>query len=738
MAVKWCVICSNNYLDSTIPNLDGAYNSVKKLQSVIVSELGIPVENTRFIYDKNTIEITSEFMEFENSIQTDDVVIFYFCGHGAKIGDELWLFANNTQKKKIEMTALNYNIFIRSLRSSPSKRILAILDCCNSGAALTMGPGNFDIVKKEVTCEGEVILCSCAEIESAIQMEIDKELHCVFTHSFAEVLSKGSTAQKEFLSAEDIVELLKERYEHISGKTLSIDRKQNLDQYGIIKNMEYARKSAKKNTEKLTEIRGQFKRWKKWKVLLVKCDIKYPTRGIDFGVPLGLWAIKNYITLSRPNIQVDIYDERLLSIANREKNFDTIIEDYDVVGISMCTCEVPMAIEKFKIAHNKGKITVAGGIFTFSNEKYLINTKVIDYVIPGIGTVPWVRLLDALMVNQGQGAKNQIINVNNVFSKNNLDTTAWVTDTMPGMELREWDEILKQYGPHLNKEVFTGSKKSSVPKIDIVTSRGCNQKCSFCSVRFETGSSVIGKLPSVIEEEIDYLYSKGVRYFSIKDENFFIHGANRVKEILQHCSQYRDIHFKIRMRLDDWYRTDRIDLATLRAWGVDEVQYGVESPQSDILSLLQKGMAFQRDAIVRLFKEHYENEIKVNASLILGCSELETNDYYENLKKFVMEIYNEDYLIPYLNFYTPHPTNSTFLSDKYTITTTDLNFYTHKVPVAFPKNMRQPERSKMVDTYDEITRMTNSRAYNPPIPEDAKDTFIKGKAVVLKGHNKGN
>lgn len=735
MAVKWCVVCSSHYKDSKIRELEGAFNSVRKLQSVILSELGVSEENTLFIYDKNQYEITTEIIEFQQEIQNDDVIIFYFCGHGMKIGDVLWLFANNTIKANIEMTALNYNIIINSFRNSLSKRIFVILDCCNSGAALQMGGNDGKDSTKEVICEGEVILCSCAEIENAIQTEINHELHCVFTYAFAEILSKGSAEVGEFLSAKDVVHLLKVQYESMSGKTLSIDRKQNLDEYGIIKNMEYIRKTAEENSEELTKIRNQFKRSKKWKVLLVKCDIKYPTRGIDFGVPLGLWVIKNYITLCRPNIQVDIYDERLRSLKNEEKNFDTLIEEYDIIGISMCTCEVPMAIDKFKIAHDKGKITVAGGIFTYSNEKYLIDSKVVDYVIPGVGTVPWIRLLDAL--NQGQRSENPIVNVNNVFSRNNKDTIVWLTDTMPGIELHEWDEILANYGPYINKEILVKSKKISVPKIDIVTSRGCNQKCSFCSVRFETGSSVI-KTPSiVVEDEIDFLYSKGVRYFSIKDENFFIHGENRVKEIMQYCSQYDDIHFKIRMRLDDWKRTDSIDLATLHEWGIDEIQYGVESPKSDILSLLQKGMAFERDKIVDLFKEHYANKIKVNASLILGCSELEDNEYYENLKGFMNEIYDKDYLIPYLNFYTPHPTKSTFVNDKYTITTNNLNFYTHKIPVAYPKNMRQPERSKMIETYDEITEITNSRAYNPVIPQDAKDAFIKGKAANLRGYRKG-
>ena len=52
MAVKWCVVCSSHYKDSKISELEGALNSVKKLQSVIVSELGVSEEDTLFIYDK--------------------------------------------------------------------------------------------------------------------------------------------------------------------------------------------------------------------------------------------------------------------------------------------------------------------------------------------------------------------------------------------------------------------------------------------------------------------------------------------------------------------------------------------------------------------------------------------------------------------------------------------------------------------------------------------------------------
>lgn len=727
MGVKWCIICSSDYEDKEITPLEGAYNSVKELYSVVSSQLGVPESDIIVFYNKDQTEISNKISDFQSELSASDTVIFYYCGHGIKSGGQLWLYVKNTRLQNVEISALNYQSIIQCFKRSKVKRIIAILDCCNSGAAVNMGLEQNDIVNNEVICEGEVTLCSCAEIEASIQKEINHKKYCVFTYIFSCVLSQGSNNNsKEYLSIGDLVSILKERYESESGKTLTIGTKQELDKAGLIKNMSYVRKISHEKSEELEQIREKIKKRKTWKVLLVKCAIKYPTRGGDFGIPMGLWVLKNYISLARPNVQVDIYDERLLDVGGKEKDYENLIDKYDIIGISMCTCEVPCAIEKFKIAHNNGKITVAGGIFTYSNEKYLLSTGVIDYVIPGVGTVPWVRLLDALMANGSE--KKQIVNVNNVFSKNNMGTVVWLTDIMPRLELNEWDEVLEQYGLYINREVTMNSQKYKVPKIDIVTSRGCNKNCNFCSVRFETGSAVIKRQATAIEEEIDYLYSKGVRYFSIKDEDFFIHGINRVKEIMHHCKTYKDIRFKVRMRLDAWEKfSSQFDIETFREWGIDEIQYGVESPQSDILRMLQKGMSIEKNNVSSLFQEHYKNEIKVNASFILGCAELEDTDYYDNLERFLEEIYDDNFLIPYLNFYTPHPTHSTILNDKYMVTTDDYNYYTHKVPVAYPKNMHQPEREKMIDTYENIVNNTKSRKFNPPIPKQAKEQFIKGK-----------
>lgn len=726
MSIKWCIVCSGNY-DNGIQNLAGCNNSTAWLHSVIMTKLGVPEEDILYIVDKKREDVISLILKFLERLKEDDTIIFYFCGHGIKANDDLCLFTRDTHKEFIQITSINYRQIIDIFKQQKAKKIIAILDCCYSGTAVNMGLEEKEDSK--VVVEGEVTLCSCSQVEKSIQDEIEGKYHCVFTYTFTEVLLLGSKLDKEFLSIADIMTILKEKYEERTDKTLTIGRKQDLDKMNIFKNMNYVKRKKEEKKHELEEIRNKMVRKKQWKVLLVKTAIEHPTRGNDFGVPLGLWVLKNYITLLMPNVVVDIYDERLLEMQSTVKVFEEEIKEYDIIGISVCTCEVPKAIEKFEIAHKIGKITVAGGIFTYSNEKYLLSKKSIDYVIPGVGTLPWVNLIKALIANEEK--TDRLVNINYVFSHNNKDTMVWLPDVMPGIELGLWEEVINYYGSFISKKIRIEGKEIEVPKIDIVTSRGCNKSCSFCSVRTETGGSVIRRDIQMIQNEIDYLYSKGIRYFSIKDEDFFIHGDTRVNDIMEYFKRYKDIKFKIRMRIDAWDKYgDKINIQKLKDWKIDEIQYGVESPQNDILMMLQKGINIEKNKVINLFKEHYENEIKVNASFILGCSELENSEYYKKLREFINRIANKEYLIPYLNFFTPHPTHSNLNRDKYTITTNNLNYYTHKIPVAYPSTMLQPAREAMLNIYDEISRETESILYNPVIPDEPSKLFSRGKKCV--------
>lgn len=311
------------------------------------------------------------------------------------------------------------------------------------------------------------------------------------------------------------------------------------------------------------------------RVLLVKSSIKYPIKDDgDFGIPLGLWLLKSYVRRTTTNIVVDIFDKRLRTLQGNTESFEECAKEYDVIGTSMCSCEVPPSIEKMRIAKELGKITIAGGIFTYSNEDYLLDYPFVDFVIPGVGTLSMAKLLNELRKRKEHSNLETVVRhineksfdcfgLQNVYSRcNQNDAVMWETASIPHIELDVWDEIIQQYGPYIRG------------KIDMYTSRGCNKICSFCSVQRETKRNVISCDSDHVIRSIRHLYDIGMRKFSIKDEDFFLHGESRVRNILEQFKDYNDISFKIRARIDTMLASN-VSIEDLAQYHICEIQYGV-------------------------------------------------------------------------------------------------------------------------------------------------------------------
>lgn len=474
------------------------------------------------------------------------------------------------------------------------------------------------------------------------------------------------------------------------------------------------------------------------KVLLVKSAIKYPIKYDDFGVPLGLWMLKGHLSTSGLSLKIDIFDERLeLMRCNGDKaaresakaKFESIVEDYDVIGVSMSTSEVWPALQKFEIAKKAQKITLCGGIFTSSNENYLLKSGLVDYVIPGVSTVPLTSLLARLLQDKRQGQLGQhIVNEYGVASKDSLNQFdgIWVPTILPTMRKSIWLEIIDQYGEYLKDE------RTHKKRIDVYTARGCNRNCTFCSVQRESKQTILYKSPDCVIDEIKYLESQGIEYFSFKDEDL-LSDPERMFGILEAIHK-EGVLFKIRARYDEMIQHN-ISLERLHSLGVDEIQYGIESPDIHLQRNVSKG--FPRDSneksLIDFIRSHEKCGIKVNCSFILGITG-EDSEYYDNLFKFIKGIYdNESKPKIYINFLTPHPMNSQFPTQNYVLATNDLNYFTHKFPVCYAQDSTYGKRKKLLETYDRIVEYTDSSLYNPPtskIPETLKKAFLSGKSKL--------
>lgn len=709
MTTKWLVIGNSEYKDDDIEDVPAVENSIDYLKRSIQKAFG-DTAIIECISNLSNSELISSIANFYKTVKNDELPIFYFCGHGYRENKHLYLATTDSIASAIGHSALEFGFVTECIKRNRINYAAIILDCCFSGTANGLSvDDNYSVPLSETDYPNIVCLTSCKSIEKA-QIEMNAgQYYAAFTYWFASTIADGIENEKERYSFKDICDHVAKR---LGKQVPTIQATGSISIASVFPNLqrkidEFAPTYCE-DVDDTTVLR----------VLLVKSEISYPIKNNgDFGVPLGLWLLKSYIQRTSANIVVDIYDERLRRLQGKTTSFAECIKQYDVVGVSMCSCEVPPSIEKLRMAKEAGKITIAGGIFTYSNEEYLLKYPYIDFVVPGVGTHPLERLLTELRKRKEYSSIEEICeNINDKafdcfglqhvysHSKQN-DASMWESATMPHIELDIWDEILREYGPYIDG------------KIDIYTSRGCNKTCSFCSVQRESKHNVILCDRDHVIRTIKYLYAHGIRKFSIKDEDFFIDGCGRIDRILSAFVDYDDISFKVRARIDTMLETG-ISSQNLLRYHISEIQYGVESPNNELRKFVQKSIRKTNTEVINLFNSHYECGIIVNASFILGLPG-EDKKYYNSLTEFIKKIYRPGLTKVYLNFYTPHPIKGR-IPDEMNLVTNDLKYYTHKIPVCFAKIPRAKVKTRqdMLAAYNSIVAMTSSRTYNPPIPTE--------------------
>lgn len=745
LSLRPLLIFTGKYPDDSSLDREGVANTANLMKTAFFTKLGlnIPEESGCVIEDDKFVPANGRIRDFISSLNTEkDLALIYFCGHGFPDykHNSVVLSMSDTTSRNWPYCGIRHDNLIEILKQCSIKNYIIILDCCNSGFLCGMGDESTDtmfMLPEDENAEGVVYISSTQRDDITLQTKIEDKYYIPFSYYFAKVLLGADETLGAELSIQQIYNSVKKSLDN----TPNYFSRCAIQSKGDINNAKLFKRSVgnvgASESNKIFPFSNFFS-ITELKVLLVKSAIKYPIKYDDFGVPLGLWMLKGHLSTSGLSLKVDIFDERLElrrcndDIAARENvkaKFESIVEDYDVIGISMCTSEVWPALQKFEIAKKAQKITFCGGIFTSSNENYLLKSGLVDYVIPGVSTVPLTSLLARLLQDKRQGLLGQhIVNEYGVASKDSLDQfdAIWTPTILPTMRKSIWLEIIDQYGEYLRDE------RTHKKRMDVYTARGCNRNCTFCSVQRESKQTILRKSPDCVIDEIKYLESQGIEYFSFKDEDL-LSDPERMFGILEAIHK-EGVLLKIRARCDEMMQ-NKIPLERLHELGVDEIQYGIESPDIHLQRNVSKG--FPRDSnersLIDFIRSHEKYGIKANCSFILGITG-EDSEYYDDLFQFIKEIYdNESKPKIYINFLTPHPINSQFPSRNYVLATNDLNYFTHKFPVCYAQDSTYGKRKKMLETYDRIVEYTNSSLYNPPtskIPETLKKAFLSGKSKL--------
>lgn len=301
-------------------------------------------------------------------------------------------------------------------------------------------------------------------------------------------------------------------------------------------------------------------------------------------MPLGLAYVAG--TLQKAGYDVSIYDAM-----SKFDTFDDIrkqIEDFnpDAVGTAAYTSSIYDAVSVLRIAKevNPEIITMLGGIHaTFCWEELLKKDgSVVDYIIRGEGDIATTELLDCVFA----GKKVDIPGI--AYARNGK-----ITCTIKRPLISDLDALPLAWNLVEWKDYSFKTKKNSILAV-VSSSRGCTQKCTFCSQRLFWEEKWRARSPENFVSELVYLNSTyGVDVAMIADETP-TYDRERWEKILDLLIE-KDLDLELLMetRVEDILR-DKDIISKYREAGILHIYVGAESASQDTLNRYNKNQKVEQ------------------------------------------------------------------------------------------------------------------------------------------------
>lgn len=395
-------------------------------------------------------------------------------------------------------------------------------------------------------------------------------------------------------------------------------------------------------------------------------------------MPLGMAYIAG--SLQNAGYEVKIYDAM-----SKFHTFDDIrnqIKDFcpDAVGTAAYTSSLYDAIAVLRIAKevNPEIITLLGGIHpTFCWEEILQKEEnTVDYIIRGEGEETTTELLDHVFAGKSPNIAGiayardgKIICSKERPLISNLDAlpAAW--------NLIEW------------KDYTFKTKKNSTLAV-VSSSRGCTQKCTFCSQRLFWREKWRARSAENFVSELEYLNNTyGVDVAMIADETP-TYDRKRWEKILDLLiAKKLNLEILMETRADDILR-DKDIIHKYKKAGILHIYVGAESASQDTLDRYQKNLKIEesKEAIDFINKAGIISE----TSFVLGMPD-ETPQSIEAAVKLA-KYYNPD--LAFFLAIAPWPYSDIYPELAPYIEEFDYSKYNLIEPVVKPVNMTREEVNK--------------------------------------------
>ena len=396
----------------------------------------------------------------------------------------------------------------------------------------------------------------------------------------------------------------------------------------------------------------------------------------------GVWLNVGFVYLAG-SLRAAGYEPVIYDAMSHWHEYDDIrkrieVEKPDVVGTTAFTAEIVDALKVLKLAKevNPGIITVIGNVHpTYCYEEILTTPgNPVDYIVMGEGEQTIVELMDCLSVGSDP------VKVRSIAFSRNGD----VTVTPPRPFIQDLDSLPMAWDL-VDWPIYTYKPMEGSVLAITSTSRGCSQKCSFCSQQLFWKRTWRGRSAENVVAELEYLRDTyGVNVVMFADETPTLDGK-RWERILDLLIERR-VGTKILMetRVDDIIRDEDIMWKYKEAL-IDHIYVGVEATTQATLDIFNKNIKVEDSK--RALDLINAQDIVSETSFVLGMPD-DTVDSIRNTVELA-RFYNPD--LAFFLAIAPWPYSEIYPELKDYVAVHDYSRYNLVEPVIKPKNMTLEE-----------------------------------------------
>ncbi|HRS54073.1 MAG TPA: radical SAM protein [Bacteroidales bacterium] len=324
-------------------------------------------------------------------------------------------------------------------------------------------------------------------------------------------------------------------------------------------------------------------------------------------IPLGVYYLSSYLKKNGFDVKVTDAEAQKLRVIDIINEIKLFAPSY--IGISSTTVAFHRALEvarEIKAVFPNIKL-ILGGPHISSNYKHAMSFKEFDYGVIKEGEYTIVELLEALANGRNLEEVKGIVYRNEQGDVIMTASREYIQnlDLLP---FPDYDQIsdIRLYTP-------PPSNYRSLPVINMITSRGCPNQCTFCDNNI-FGKKYRQRSAENIFEEIKYLRKKyKVQEIAFVDDTFLI-DKRRIYRLFGLLDKENiSIHWSCSSRINN---TDYDFLKFLKSKGCWYIAFGIESGDEDVLKVIKKNISL--DAAHQVIGWCKELKIKTKGFFIIG------------------------------------------------------------------------------------------------------------------------